>query len=528
MNVDKAEFIIKAKETYPEELLKGRITIEGNVIGCLMKDLLLLDDCNLKSDYFITKDAKFLYELIDFLRNQKKFTSADELSVVSSLNEDQLERFNSFGGWTAIEHQISIVNMDNFNTYLDELYRENTICRLYDDGFNMFKPIRDDIGKEFIPIKLFRKLTSQEVLDWYSARMSMYPVSNNNKVIDDSDLDISDVLDITPEDEEELGVSFEDAGLDINGDTINCFPFLSKQILGIQPGKSTYLGSYANCGKTSWYVSLIMALILHGKRVLIISNEETKRDYKVRILAWILAKYCRYYRCPKKKIYQKAYTDEDKKAIKQAQDWFNHNIKGNLHFVSVSEMDSQLNTRIIRNEVLREGYDTVLIDTIKLDFNSASQARTDLDMVKLSRDLNSLAMKYNLIMLCSIQLAIWTQGQLFLDASSLSNAKQIKEILSNLFLMRTVYPEELDSQDKKYYFNPFRLVKQDGKWVERPYELDPTKVYRLLFVDKCRSGETSSDNGKAYVLQYDGDYCVFREQAMCRPKHLTMAGANRS
>lgn len=38
------------------------------------------------------------------------------------------------------------------------------------------------------------------------------------------------------------------------------------------------------------------------------------------------------------------------------------------------------------------------------------------------------------------------KGKLFLDAGVLSNGKQIKEVLENLFLMRTVYTEELDEK----------------------------------------------------------------------------------
>ena len=39
-----SEFITGVKEKYPTQLLKGRIEYEGNVISCLFKDMLLLDD----------------------------------------------------------------------------------------------------------------------------------------------------------------------------------------------------------------------------------------------------------------------------------------------------------------------------------------------------------------------------------------------------------------------------------------------------------------------------------------------------
>lgn len=526
---DKAQFLQKAIDCYPEELLKGRIGIEGNVIGCLMKDLLLLDDSNLKSEYFITKDGRFYYEMIEFLRKQKRLTSLDELSTIQSLNEEQLDRFNNYGGWDAIVHLQDIVNTDNFDTYLDDLYRENTLCRLYDDGFNLVKPIKQNDDKLIIPIKLFRKMTAQEVLDWYDSRMSMYPLSSNSKVIEEGDINFDDDFIESCVEGNEDGISFENAGSDINGETINCLPFLSRQISGLPEGKSTYLASYSNLGKTTLWVTIIMSLVMQGRKVLIISNEEKEKDFNLRFMCWTLYKYCRYHKLRKKAIKAGNIDAEGLEKIKLARNWFNSNIKGNVKFVAVQEMDSKLNARIIRKYVLRDGYDTVLIDTLKIDFNTAGQQRTDLDVVKLSVDLNSIAMKYNLIMLCSMQLATWTQGQLFLDASALSNAKQVKEILSNLFLMRNVYPEELDSTNKKYFCHPFRMVKNEkGIWVEKPWQIDNSYVYRMLFVDKTRSGATSTDNGVAYLLAYQGDFGTFKEIAMCRPVHQTMAGSNRS
>ena len=110
------------------------------------------------------------------------------------------------------------------------------------------------------------------------------------------------------------------------------------------------------------------------------------------------------------------------------------------------------------------------------------------------------------------------KGKLFLDAGVLSNGKQIKEVLENLFLMRTVYTEELDEKNK-FYCRPFRLKKVNDKWIEEEYKPDPNAVWRMCFTEKCRSGANSSDNGIAYLLKYDGDHCIFREVAQCRPRH---------
>ena len=44
---------------------------------------------------------------------------------------------------------------------------------MYKDGFNLLQEIT--IGdKKVIPLKLFRKMTAEEVTDWYEARISSY------------------------------------------------------------------------------------------------------------------------------------------------------------------------------------------------------------------------------------------------------------------------------------------------------------------------------------------------------------------
>jgi len=122
-------------------------------------------------------------------------------------------------------------------------------------------------------------------------------------------------------------------------------------------------------------------------------------------------------------------------------------------------------------------------------------------------------------MLASLQLAINTLGKLFLDSSVLSMSKQIKEVLEGLLLMRTVYAEELDPANKKMYCRPFRLTKVNDKWIEEPYEPDVNAVWRMLFVDKTRSGSNSSDTGCAYLLKFSGEHGIFREICQCRPRH---------
>lgn len=496
--------------------MKGRVETEGNVVSCFFKDMLLLDEVALEQKDFVTSDGLFYFSLLKQLRS-KGFYSLDEVTILSNMSEDVIERYDACGGWGTIQHQIDIINEKNFDTYIDILYRENILLHMHRDGFNLLKEI-DANGKSIVPLTMFRKMSAEEVTDWYEARLSSYGTGYSSKIIEEEEIDFDDEFIENCQEGLENGVPFDIAGYDINGEEMNCFPFLSRQVNGLLEGTLTMMGGYSSTGKSTWWVTVIMALLNYDRKILIISNEESVKKFKIKFMVWLLGKRNRYFKLTKKKMMSGDLTEEDKKQLASVQKYWRENYKGKVKFIAIADANMSTVKKKIRENVLRYGYDTVLYDTFKLDFDSAGNTRQDLSLVQNARDLDTIAKKYNIIMLASLQLAIHTIGKLFLDSSVLSNSKQIKESLENLFLMRNVYDEELDPKNK-YYCHPYRLNKVNGKWIEEEYHPDRNAVWRMLFPDKTRSGSNSADTGCAYLLKFSGDNAIFREVCMCRPKH---------
>ena len=361
-------------------------------------------------------------------------------------------------------------------------------------------------------------MDADSVQDWWDARITSYGTGYSSKVLEEEEIDFDDEFIDNCKEGLENGVPFDIAGYDINGEEMNCFPFLSRQINGILEGTTTMMGGYSSAGKSTWWITVLMSLLHYDRKILIISNEENIKKFKIKFMVWLLGKRNRYFKLTKKKMTSGDISTESRKQLTDVQKYWRENYKGRVKFIAIADADMSLVKKKIRENVLRYGYDTVLYDTFKIQGGDISSARQDLSLVRDSRELDKLAKKYNIIMLASVQLAEYTKGKLFLDASILSNAKQIKEQLENLFLMRTVYTEELDEKSK-YYCHPFRLKKVNDKWIEEEYKPDTSAVWRMVFTEKCRTGANSSDNGCAYLLKYDGDHCIFRETCQCRPKH---------
>ena len=482
----------------------------------MFKDMLLLDDLELKKEDFITNDGRFYFGLLTQLR-KKGFYSLDEITILSNMNDEVIERYEACGGWESIQHQIDIINDKNFDTYIDILYRENIMLHMYDDGIDLLHTV-DVNGKKVVLLKLFRKMDADSVQDWWDARIASYGTGYSSKLLEEEEIDFDDEFIDNCEEGLENGVPFDIAGYDVNGEEINCFPFLTRQTMGLLEGTLTMLAGFSSAGKSTWFVTVIMALLFHGRKVLIISNEERVKKFKAKFMVWLLGKRNRYFKLSKSKFLSGDINEESRKQLADVQKFWRENYKGKLKFISIADADMSVVKKKIRENALRYGYDTVLYDTFKIQAKDFSGQRQDLALVRDSRELDKIGKKYNLIMLASVQLAEYMRGKLFLDSSVLSNSKQIKEILEGLFLMRTVYDEELDEKSK-YYCNPFRLKKVDDKWIEEEYKPDRNAVWRILFVEKTRNGRNSSDTGIAYLLKYDGDHCIFREVAQCRPKH---------
>lgn len=510
------DFLVGIDEKYPKPLLLGRREAEGNVISCFMKDMLLLDETTLTRKDFVTTDGVFYYSMLNTLR-KKGFYNLDEVTIVSSLGEEAIEQYEERGGWETIQHLIDIINTDNFDTYLDILYRENIILRMHDDGFNLLKEIQLD-KKKIAPLKLMRKMTAEECIDWYESRLTTYGSGYSSKVLEEETIDFSDDFISECMEAVDIGTPFDTAGYDVEGNEINCFSFISRQINGLLHGTFSMIGGASSSGKSTAFITIIMALLYRGEKVLIISNEEDVKKFKLKFIVWLLGKYERYYKVSKKRLMNGDFTEEDLKHINNVRKYWKENYKDKVKFIAIADADMSIVKKKIRENVLRYGFSTVLYDTFKMQVDNMQGERTDLSLVRDSRELHKLAMKYNLIMLASVQLSESSRGQLFLSSANTSNSRQLKEVLENYLLIRNVYAEELDPKSK-YFCHPYKLKKVNDKWIEEPYECDPTSVWRMLFIEKARNGTNSPDTGNAYLMKFLGDFAIFKETCQCRPKH---------
>ena len=504
-------------DKYPEELLNNRVNIEANVIGCMVNDMLLVEDTNIDGSKFITKDARLIYSIIKTLRD-KKCTVFDEVSILTYISEDVKDALEECGGFKAVKNMADCINVRNYDSYLDDLLKSNIILDMHKFGFNLLEPIEYD-GKTINPLKLFAKMTSEQVTDWYSAKLESFGTGYSSKVLEEEDLDITDDFIQSLQEGEEAGCPFEYFDDDCEGNPVPALPYFSKMVNGIPDG-FTIIGGYSNVGKTTLILTILLSLMHSGRRCMIISNEQRSKVFKIGFLLLILTKHFNYYNLTKTKLTNGNISPTDREYIKKAQEYWRKHYKGMIHFISIPDSDVGLAIKKMRIGILNKGINTLVYDTFKVDWTNNTNDSSWISLIKDSRRFESLARKYpGTQVICTLQLAINTLGKLFLDSSVLSMSKQIKEVCDLMILCRTIYQEELDPNDSKYYCKPFKTVYQNGQWVDELWMPKDNKTYRAVFIEKNRSGIVSSDSGIGLIFGFQGEWGLWSDSAKAKFRH---------
>lgn len=514
-----SDFLSGVKEKYPKELLEGRLGVEGNCVFSFWKDPNLFEEYKeINTDQFLSEDARFYFAIGKQM--SKLYKIFDEVSVVTYLNDNEilLDGFNERGGYDVVYNTLEMININNVEKYVDILNRENILLKLHEEGFNLLKPIEMN-NKEIIPLKLLRKMSAADTLQFFESRISNIGIRVKSNDMEISDLGIEDDFEEKLSSGLLMGIPFDLGGYSHQDNSkIFASPILSNISMGINKGELTLIGGFSGSGKTSFaFANTVMPMVYRGEKVCITANEQRKVAWQILILVYTLVHHFKYYNLTRKKIKGGQFNDEDRRMIKLAKDYINKNYKHNIKFIKTFDYNVRDIVREQKRLHLNHGYSAFIYDTFKAeDSSDLSAARGS--MVEDSKALFQFASKYNVPQIITAQLATYLEKTSWLTSNCLSNSKQTKEVCSEIFLMRKVVNEiELDPKSK-HYIKPYKLKKVNDKWKKEFFEIDYTLggQFRIMFVDKTRNDEDSV----AVLYKYDGHINVWHELGYCTPSRI--------
>ncbi|WP_101773564.1 DnaB-like helicase C-terminal domain-containing protein [Peptostreptococcus faecalis] len=498
---------------------------ETQAICCIFKDLTLLDDYTIPDSYFKSIEYSILWRIAKQLKKEN-YNSATQLEVKGRLSEEERTYFLDNEVWRVLSNYEDIANTQNFLNYIDKICKNDIYLTLCDMGMDLFKEY-DFEGTKIVPFEFFKKMSSQEIKEFYEYHVNNFGIVDIDKGIKETVIDFTEEYIESTLSGQETGTHFDISGIDINGNDIIAFPKTSYEANGLIEGSFSVLAGYSSVGKSMLVVPLTMAMVYRGEKVVICSNEQSVKPFLDNFLMWTLHEKLKYKNINKKKLKEgrSALTDKDIEMLEKARKIWDEEYKGKIHFIALPTAKMEYVEKKFREYHLKHGCTFFIYDTFKMDFDNKRESAW-IGLIEDSRRLADFANKYessNVKVFATMQCAPHTKGRLFLDENALSNSKQVKEVCQNLFLIRDIYEEEMQEDNKKYYCNPYTARKEvNEKGIEvynsDPYYLDPNKNYKVLFLDKLREGKNSHQGNYAVILEAEGDNGTLREVCLCKPQ----------
>jgi hypothetical protein len=123
-------------------------------------------------------------------------------------------------------------------------------------------------------------------------------------------------------------------------------------------------------------------------------------------------------------------------------------------------------------------------------------------LVEDSKQLFQLSSKENVAIVPTYQLALHALSKRYLDATCLSNAKQIKEVFSEMLLFRPVWDDEFDGGT--HDIKPYSFIKdENGKWTNDKKYIKITKENdKKYLITSVRINESRSSSNPATDISW--------------------------
>jgi len=434
-----------------------------------------------------TEDGVFYFSLGKQLYKQG-FKSFDNVSIYTFLEDKPTvkESFDNLGGYKTVEDIRNLVNTDNVDAYFDKIAKGNTLMSLHNKGFNVLQ----NIDK-------FNKMTNQDVYDFFDYQLNSISI-NTGHDIEIETLIIDDKFIKDCNEGSALGISY--------GKSCKILNYLT---LGLPLGECFMVAGYSGIGKSSFvFENMILTPTLNNVKCAVISNEQRSKDFKMLLLIHILTQDLNYWEITRKKLKMGKFTDEQLDMLNQAKR-ISEEKYSSIKFVKLFDNDMNKVKKIIR-KLSKLGYQVILFDTMKSE-DEMNEAMWQQLLIH-SRKLFQLASKENISLITTYQLALHTLNKRYLDAGCLSNAKQIKEIFSEMVYFRQIWDDEFNGE--KYDINPYQLDRDEsGKYskVKRIITLDKDKKYLVAFLDKTRN----DDDKQQVLFEFNGRFNKWVEIGYC-------------
>lgn len=470
-----------------ERIETNREQTEASFVFCLWKDPQRYDDyknVNVGTDKTLSCEETVFYFSVGRGIRQQGFQNIDNITVDTYLADKPTLRkhYQELNGWEACKRMMDLLDVENTDGYFDQIAKMNSLKILatrYEDMLS--HPER------------FDNSTNEEVYEAFELLNNNVSLTTGQEAKIESLVVDENYLQQCNEGQDQ-GISYASGA-----------PLLNYLTLGAPIGDMYMLAGHSGAGKSSFiFEMMVIPFADKGINVAIVSNEMMSKAYKNMLLVHILTKELNYWKITRKKLKMGHFSDEDWVMLRKAAQITKEKYS-NIRFVKMFENNTNKLLKHIKR-LARTGTKAIVYDTFKSDDEVDDKMWQALLMN--SRRIFNIVNKEQIAFISTFQLALHTTNQRWLDASCLSNSKQIKEVVSELLMVRKLWQDEYTGE--KFDCDPYYRSKDNPK-VKMPIILDKDKTYVVGFLNKTRNDE----DGQTILFQFDGAWNTWRELGYC-------------
>ncbi len=296
------------------------------------------------------------------------------------------------------------------------------------------------------------------------------------------------------------------------------FPVMNATFKGLRKGETSSFAMPSNYGKSRFTINLLAHIaFVEKEKVLMISNEMTEEKMKLCLITTVINnKEIQKYHMQnlsvdegrilelKFKPDDENYKEVDEKGcvLKKEDEtteefvkrlykistefkdtvkvtkWLDKQVKNSIYFIHVSEHTNDDLRKIILNYYYKEGIEYIFYDTLKTDIDNIGNGE---ELKKTATVLSTLAQKYKMCIVSTLQLLESSTPPLHLNVNDLSASRTVKEVLDNLSLVKQIPKENI----KDYEYAP---NEESQDYTDLEDYTDPNIRYYVFVVDKNRAG----------------------------------------
>jgi replicative DNA helicase len=470
-----------------ERIEANREQTEASFVFCLWKDPQRYDDyknVNVGTDKTLSCEETVFYFSVGRGIRQQGFQNIDNITVDTYLADKPTLRkhYQELNGWEACKRMMDLLDVENTDGYFDQIAKMNSLKILatrYEDMLS--HPER------------FDNSTNEEVYEAFELLNNNVSLTTGQEAKIESLVVDENYLQQCNEGQDQ-GISYASGA-----------PLLNYLTLGAPIGDMYMLAGHSGAGKSSFiFEMMVIPFADKGVNVAIVSNEMMSKAYKNMLLVHILTKELNYWKITRKKLKMGHFSDEDWVMLRKAAQITKEKYSS-IRFVKMFENNTNKLLKHIKR-LARTGTKAIVYDTFKSDDEVDDKMWQALLMN--SRRIFNIVNKEQIAFISTFQLALHTTNQRWLDASCLSNSKQIKEVVSELLMVRKLWQDEYTGE--KFDCDPYYRSKDNPK-VKMPIILDKDKTYVVGFLNKTRNDE----DGQTILFQFDGAWNTWRELGYC-------------